>query len=264
MIADIRKRKEQNQENHLYINQINELSLKKTDDIVLGVKNGKRNIYSSDKNNHKENSEIDIELLKLWDYLKVTNDFRKRFIQKLSYFSQEYKKIIIESEKQQVKKTYDLIIKIINESMAKERDIEYLKTFQITSSHYMDGKDFNEAKKKLISLKYHIINYLQLINELRNISCLDIQYGKIDLEKVNLYNYIKPEYFVKLNQELKSIQKSNIGKIFKIKEVYDILFMDFDDEKIDKKRNYVAYQVFINEFIHFNYNPKINKIYFKN
>ena len=264
MIADIRKRKEQNQENHLYINQINELSLKKTDDIVLGVKNGKRSIYSSDKNNHKENSEIDTELLKLWDYLKVTNDFRKRFIQKLSYFSQEYKKIIIESEKQQVKKTYDLIIKIINESMAKERDIEYLKTFQITSSHYMDGKDFNEAKKKLISLKYHIINYLQLINELRNISCLDIQYGKIDLEKVNLYNYIKPEYFVKLNQELKSIQKSNIGKIFKIKEVYDILFMDFDDEKIDKKRNYVAYQVFINEFIHFNYNPKINKIYFKN
>ena len=29
MIADIKKRKEHNQENYLYINQINELSLKK-------------------------------------------------------------------------------------------------------------------------------------------------------------------------------------------------------------------------------------------
>ena len=84
-----------------------------------------------------------------------------------------------------------------------------------------------------------------------------MHYGKIDLEKVHLYNYIKPEYFMKLNQELKNIQESNIGKIFKIREVYDILLMDFDDEIIDKKRNNVVYQVFINELIHLNLYMKI-------
>ncbi len=263
MIVDIKKRKEQNQDNQLNVNQLNEQTLKRKEDPTSGNKKGKRKIYSSDKYIQKENIEIDLELIKLWDNLQVTNEFRKKFFQKLSFFSHEYQKIIIESEKQNVLKTYELISKIINEAMAKEKDIEYLRTFQIMSSHYLDGKSFNEAKKKLISLKYHLINFLQSINELRNISYYDMYYGKIDLEK-HLYNYIKPEYFMKLNQELKNIQESKIGKFFKIREVYDILLMDFDDEKIDKKRNNVVYQVFINELIHLNYTPKKNKIYFKN
>ena len=148
--------------------------------------------------------------------------------------------------------------------MLKEKDIDNLKTLQIFS-YSKDEKNLNEIKKKLISLKYHLINFLQLINELRNISFFDMYCGKIDIENTLLYNYIKPDYFIKLNQELKNIQESNLGKIFKINEIYDILLMDFDEEKLyEKKRNYVAYQVFINEFIHLNYNPKKSKTYFKN
>ena len=264
-LVNIKKLKEEKQ-NNIYLDQINEYGIKKSEDVLFsGTKKHKRNIYSSERNNNRRHLEIDSDLIILWDNLKVTNDFQKKFSQKLNFFSPEYQKIIIESEKQQCKKTYDLISKIINEAMLKDRDIEALKTLQIISTYSKDDKNLNEIKKKLISLKYHLINFLQLINELRNISYFDLYYGKIDIENSKLYNYIKPDYFIKLNQELKNIQESNLGKIFKINEIYDILLMDFDEEKIyEKKRNYVAYQVFINEFIHLNYNPKKNKTYFKN
>ena len=263
-LVNIKKLKEEKQ-NNIYFAQINEYGIKKSQDILFsGTKKYKRNIYSSERNNNRRNLEIDSDLIMLWDKLKVTNEFQKKFSQKINFFSPEYQKLIIESEKQQCKKTYDLISKIVNEAMLKDRDIETLRTLQIFS-YSKDEKNLNEIKKKLISLKYHLINFLQSINELRNISFVDIFYGKIDIESTNLYNYIKPDYFFKLNQELKEIQESNLGKIFKINEVYDILLMDFDEEKIyEKKRNYVAYQVFINEFIHLNYNPKKNKNYFKN
>ena len=263
-LVNIKKLKEEKQ-NNIYFDQINEYGIKKSQDILFsGTKKYKRNIYSSERNNNRRNLEIDSDLIMLWDKLKVTNEFQKKFSQKINFFSPEYQKLIIESEKQQCKKTYDLISKIVNEAMLKDRDIETLRTLQIFS-YSKDEKNLNEIKKKLISLKYHLINFLQSINELRNISFVDIFYGKIDIESTNLYNYIKPDYFFKLNQELKEIQESNLGKIFKINEVYDILLMDFDEEKIyEKKRNYVAYQVFINEFIHLNYNPKKNKNYFKN
>ncbi len=263
-LVNIKKLKEEKQ-NNIYFDQINEYGIKKSQDILFsGTKKYKRNIYSSERNNNRRNLEIDSDLIMLWDKLKVTNEFQKKFSQKINFFSPEYRKLIIESEKQQCKKTYDLISKIVNEAMLKDRDIETLRTLQIFS-YSKDEKNLNEIKKKLISLKYHLINFLQSINELRNISFVDIFYGKIDIESTNLYNYIKPDYFFKLNQELKEIQESNLGKIFKINEVYDILLMDFDEEKIyEKKRNYVAYQVFINEFIHLNYNPKKNKNYFKN
>ena len=263
-LENIKKLKEEKQ-NNIYFAQINEYGIKKSQDILFsGTKKYKRNIYSSERNNNRRNLEIDSDLIMLWDKLKVTNEFQKKFSQKINFFSPEYQKLIIESEKQQCKKTYDLISKIVNEAMLKDRDIETLRTLQIFS-YSKDEKNLNEIKKKLISLKYHLINFLQSINELRNISFVDIFYGKIDIESTNLYNYIKPDYFFKLNQELKEIQESNLGKIFKINEVYDILLMDFDEEKIyEKKRNYVAYQVFINEFIHLNYNPKKNKNYFKN
>jgi hypothetical protein len=263
-LVNIKKLKEEKQ-NNIYIDQLNEYSIKKSEDILFSAtKKIKRNIYSSEKNNNRRNFEIDSDLIILWDNLKVTNEFQKRFTQKLNCFSPEYQKIIIESEKQQCKKTYDLITKIINEAMLKEKDIDNLKTLQIFS-YSKDEKNLNEIKKKLISLKYHLINFLQLINELRNISFFDMYCGKIDIENTLLYNYIKPDYFIKLNQELKNIQESNLGKIFKINEIYDILLMDFDEEKLyEKKRNYVAYQVFINEFIHLNYNPKKSKTYFKN
>ena len=263
-LVNIKKLKEEKQ-NNIYFDQINEYGIKKSQDILFsGTKKYKRNIYSSERNNNRRNLEIDSDLIMLWDKLKVTNEFQKKFSQKINFFSPEHQKLIIESEKQQCKKTYDLISKIVNEAMLKDRDIETLRTLQIFS-YSKDEKNLNEIKKKLISLKYHLINFLQSINELRNISFVDIFYGKIDIESTNLYNYIKPDYFFKLNQELKEIQESNLGKIFKINEVYDILLMDFDEEKIyEKKRNYVAYQVFINEFIHLNYNPKKNKNYFKN
>ena len=67
---------------------------KKDEDIVIGNKT-KIIIQSIDKKNVTKDSEIDNELMNLWNILGVTFEFRKRFQLKLNYFSQEYQKILI-------------------------------------------------------------------------------------------------------------------------------------------------------------------------
>ena len=114
-LVNIKKLKEEKQ-NNIYFDQINEYGIKKSQDILFsGTKKYKRNIYSSERNNNRRNLEIDSDLIMLWDKLKVTNEFQKKFSQKINFFSPEYQKLIIESEKQQCKKTYDLISKIVND-----------------------------------------------------------------------------------------------------------------------------------------------------
>ena len=146
-LVNIKKLKEEKQ-NNIYLDQINEYGIKKPEDVLFsGTKKHKRNIYSSERNNNRRHLEIDSDLIMLWDKLKVTNEFQKKFSQKINFFSPEYQKLIIESEKQQCKKTYDLISKIVNEAMLKDRDIETLRTLQIFS-YSKDEKNLNEIKKK--------------------------------------------------------------------------------------------------------------------
>ena len=71
---------------------------KKDEDIVIGNKT-KIIIQSIDKKNVTKDSEIDNELINLWNALGVTFEFRKRFQLKLNYFSQEYQKIFFDCEK---------------------------------------------------------------------------------------------------------------------------------------------------------------------
>ena len=48
------------------------------------------------------------------------------------------------------------------------------------------------------------------------------------------------------NHEMKFIHESFLGTIFKIKGIFDFLFMDFPNEKFDKKKFYDVIQLFIN------------------
>ena len=47
--------------------------------------------------------------------------------------------------------------------------------------------------------------------------------------------------------EMKFIHESSLGTIFKIKGIFDFLFMD--NEKFDKKQFYDVIQLFINELL---------------
>ena len=215
----------------------------------------------------KEELEIDNDLIKSWERLSVSNEFKQAFKSKLKYFNREYQEKLIESEKIKMNKIFDLISRITIESISREKEILILKTFQeMNYTYYCDSKNYNEAKKYLKNLRNHTINFYLLINELRNLTSFDIIQGKFDIDKNRYFKNIHPENYFKLNNELKFIFECTLGKIFKIKNVFDILFMDFDNENFDKRKFYDVLQTFINELIYYNFNSikKINKIYIRN
>ena len=70
------------------------MNIKDGDSVV-----GKSKIKSLEKKNLIKKNEIDNELSNLWNTLGVTSDFKKKFQFRLTYFGEEYQKIIIEVEK---------------------------------------------------------------------------------------------------------------------------------------------------------------------
>ena len=272
LLSDLKKNKEfKTIEQEFYFNN-DKLNVLTKRDKDLSKKKFKMKINASTKNisfikKKQEDIEIDSDLIKLWDRLSVSNVFKNEFKSKLKYFSREYQEILIESEKKKMNKIFDLISRITIESISREKVILILKTFQdMNYTYYNDLKNYNEAKKYLKNLRNHTINFYLLINELRNLISFDIIQGKFDIDKNYYFKNIHPENYFKRNNEFKFIYECILGKIFKIKNVFDILFMDFDNEKIDKRKFYDVYQTFISELIYYNFNSikKINRIYIRN
>ena len=146
----------------------------------------------------------------------------KKFKEKLIYFSKEYQEIIIEAEKIKMNKIFNIITKITNESLLREKDIIILKSFQqMNLSYYSDFKNYNEALKNLKNLRNHTLHFYQLIIDLRNLISFDIIQGKFDLDKNEYFKNIHPENY----NEMKFIHESSLGTIFKIKGIFDFLFI---------------------------------------
>ena len=73
-------------------------------------------------------------------------------------------------------KIFNIISKIKNESLLREKDIIILKSFQqMNLSYYSDFKNYNEALK---NLRNHTLYFYQLIIDLRNLIFFDIIQGK--------------------------------------------------------------------------------------
>ena len=176
----------------------------------------------------KSSIEIDDELHNLWNTLSVTNEFKKKFKEKLIYFSKEYKEIIIEAEKIKMNKIFNIITKITNESLLREKDIIILKSFQqMNLSYYSDFKNYNEALKNLKNLRNHTLHFYQLIIDLRNLISFDIIQGKFDLDKNEFFKNIHPENYFKLNNEMKFIHESSLGTISKLKGIFEFFIYGF-------------------------------------
>ena len=231
---------------------------KRDEDIVIGNKT-KIKIQSIDKKNVTKESEIDNELINLWNILGVTFEFRKRFQLKLNYFSQEYQKILIESEKIKMKKIYDLILKITNELIDKDKCISYLKRLNVIIQNEINtiiqnDKSLKEAKKYIILLKEHLLNIYYEINELRNFITFDLINNKFDLSKMISSYILEPSFLLKLNNDLKVIKEGIIGHIFGIKTLFDPLLMEFFEDT-NFHKSYEAYYTLFNEIIFTNYTP---------
>ena len=72
-------------------------------------------------------------------------------------------------------KIFNIITKITNDSLLREKDIIILKSFQqMNLSYYSDFKNYNEALKNLKNLRNHTLHFFQLI-DLRNLISFDIR-----------------------------------------------------------------------------------------
>ena len=242
---------------------------KKDEDIVIGNKT-KIIIQSIDKKNVTKDSEIDNELINLWNILGVTFEFRKRFQLKLNYFSQEYQKIFFDCEKKKMRKVYDLILKITNELIEKDKCISYLKRLNVIIQNEINtiiqnDKNLKEAKKYIIFLKEHLLNIYYEINGLRNLITFDLINNKFDLSKMISSYILEPHFLLKLNNDLKVIKEGIIGNIFGIKTLFDPLLMEYFDD-INYHKSYEAYYTLFNEIIFTNYTPNkrnLKKLFIK-
>ena len=196
-------------------------------------------IKSLERKNLTKENEIDNELSNLWNTLGVTSDFKKKFQFRLTYFGEEYQKIIIEVEKQKMKKIYNLIRKITNDIINKDKNIVNLKRLNVIIQNEIDNleddKHIIEAKKELIILKENLLNIYQQINELRKLITFDLINNKFDLSLMISSYILEPNFLLKLNKDLRIIKDGIIGTIFGIKGLFDPLLMELSKEKNSQK-----------------------------
>ena len=161
-------------------------------------------IKSLERKNLIKENEIDNELSNLWNTLGVTSDFKKKFQFRLTYFGEEYQKIIIEVEKQKMKKIYNLIRKITNDIINKDKNIVNLKRLNVIIQNEIDNleddKHIIEAKKELIILKENLLNIYQQINELRKLITFDLINNKFDLSLMISSYILEPNFLLKLTK----------------------------------------------------------------
>ena len=165
-LAKMKEKKEIEEIKKPYHNKQEENNIKKDEEFHKIIKKTRYNIYSPNKKNNNnliKEIEIDYELMNLWYSLGVNLEFRKKFNIKINYFSNEYQKIIFDCEKYKMKKIYDLIIKITNESIDKDKVILHLKRLNIVlqnerNYNIEDDRNLIEVKNTLNNLKNHLIN----------------------------------------------------------------------------------------------------------
>ena len=129
-----------------------------------------------------------------------------------------------------MKKIYNLIRKITNDIVNKDKNIVNLKRLNVIIQNEIDNleddKHIIEAKKELIILKENLLNIYQQINELRKLITFDLINNKFDLSLMISSYILEPNFLLKLNKDLRIIKDGIIGTIFGIKGLFDPLLME--------------------------------------
>ena len=102
-----------------------------------------------------------------------------------------------------MKKIYNLIRKITNDIINKDKNIVNLKRLNVIIQNEIDNleddKHIIEAKKELIILKENLLNIYQQINELRKLITFDLINNKFDLSLMISSYILEPNLTPKNN-----------------------------------------------------------------
>ena len=103
-----------------------------------------------------------------------------------------------------MKKIYNLIRKITNDIINKDKNIVNLKRLNVIIQNEIDNleddKHIIEAKKELIILKENLLNIYQQINELRKLITFDLINNKFYLSLMISSYILEPNFLLKLTK----------------------------------------------------------------
>ena len=219
--------------------------IKNKDSIIISEKRDNLNIKKKDKIGEIFNDELNL-LQNLWDKLEVNNEYRTYFINNIKTKNDSDKKEIFKNEKKNLEKLTDLLIKLKDEKISRDKNKKSLKECIINIEDYISQGNsintssdvFKEISKIIEQLRYNAINIVHLMSSINKIIFSNKEKWNINnLE--NKYSY-NPNYLYKMKNDLQFLKNSILDK-----------FIEMNKSRIDP---------FLTNFIPISGNFNTNKI----
>ena len=242
--------------------------------LLLHKKNAKRelmqkHVFSSSEQGPKENTirnplvSGDEELNKYWEELSVKEEFKLRFANKLNYFDEKIQKELIAKEKNDLKKAKNIYLEIIAESSKRDKFLSDLKNWDLMiqgdKRKATQGEVIRRTRELLSNIKVSHVNLATNVNTFlkQNPNSSD----KFNLKTMPCKEKLKEDFFLNLNEGLKFLHDGLLGQKLGIKNNFDPLLLDFEDDfNIDSNKIINACVSLFNNFILTNYNVSNKKV----
>ena len=232
---DLLIKEHKNRKNSVEKKRITKIKKEKEKDIASKVPGNNNSGFNqlAVNNNEENNLLIDEEILKLWDYLKVTDKYKELFFKKLSFFRENIQEIIIKKEKENLKKVHERIYMLTSAFIERERAIKEFRTLEaiLLSRYYMNQNEIlYQAKIIIKKIKAQNIRLFKSLYELQRIFYFDSIHNKYDKNKLPNNYLFKEDFFIKLQEDVKILYDSFLGSKLNINNCFDPLLLYIDEE----------------------------------
>ena len=235
-IPELLIKEHKNRKNSVEKKRINKIKKEKEKELAAKIpvnNNSGFNQLANNNNNDENNLLIDEEILKLWDYLKVTDRYKESFFKKLSFFRENIQEIIIKKEKENLQKVHERIYMVTSAFIERERSIKEFRTLEaiLLSRSYMNQSEIlYQAKMVINNIKLQNIKLFKSLYELQRIFIYDSIHNKYDMNKIPNNYLFKEDFFIKLQEDVKILYESHLGSKLNIRNYFDPLLLYIDEE----------------------------------
>ena len=161
-------------------------------------------------------------LIKLWDELGVTDEYKDNFIENILKINALERNNILEKEKITLTKLNNSLINLKKEIISREKNINSLHKYNnIIENYIIEGNTINIHSNKfqeicnvIIGLRYNAIN---IVNQISNINKIIFTHKqKWNLKKIKEKFLYDPKYLNKMKEDLKFLKNSILSKFIEM------------------------------------------------